>query len=442
MSLRLPSFTRGRPLTEEVTADKLNQMVDAIRQCEVQSGVGYDVTRNAGGTSLTVRPVVLPQGAGVSIDFIGPANSGISHTDGGQVVNPGTSSYGMECKTPTGSYTTAYVHGSYWGEKLRFNTNPTLGSITVEEKYRAASTGVFPDPGDTYRNIGLLVPHQGEVFDQTAVSLTSSYASTCDAITSGNYVAFSKIVTCGQANDFEGSSGTVTGSVYGTTASGGTLCSGTRYIVTATCSGVYASQYYTFTSAGTTAALGAFVTDNITGQVEDQYIGTDPYVPGGVYFYRRTFLLPEAAASATVRVKVRVRLKATSHGRSTINAVKVNGSNVGYTYFETPSTTLQPIEISSGFQAGTNTLEVGVQANNFTSYPTVSFEFLPTTSTIISLNDNNEAAGFSDLTEGQQDLIGLGTPVQVLVGTTVSIYAYKGTGSKTAQASYDFVRDA
>lgn len=442
MALKLPRFQAGRPLTEEVTADKLNQLANAIRQCELNSGVGYDVARGPGGCTLTIRSQAAAGTAGQgSAQIVGPTNSGVSHTNGEELIQPGTASYNFECRTPTGSYVPASVHGSQWGEKLRFNTNPTLGSITVEEKYEAQSTGVFPDPGDTYRSIGLLVPHQGEVFEETAAN-TSSYASTCDAITSGNYVAFSKIVTCGQTNDFEGSSGTVTGSVYGTTASGGTLCSGTRYIVTATCSGVYASQYYTFTSVGTTAAMGSFVTDNIAGQVEGRYIGTDPYVPGGVYFYRRTFLVPEAAASATVTIKVRVRLKGTGRGMSTISAVKVNGSNVGYTYFETPSTTLQPIEISSGFQAGTNTLEVGVQANNFTSYPTVSFEFLPTSAVISAFDGDDQVSDFIDLTEEQMDLIGVGTPVKALNGATAWIWSYKGAGPKNTSDSYDLVREA
>lgn len=441
MSLRLPRFQAGRPVTEEVTADKLNQLVDAIRQCELNSGVGYDVARGSGGSTLTIKSQTIIAGGPGAAQLIGPTNSGISHTNGEELIQPGAASYNFECRTPTGSYVAASVHGQYWGEKLRFNTNPTLGSITIEEKYEAQGTGVSISSDDTYRNIGLLVPHQAEVFDETAAN-TSSYASTCDAITSGNYVAFSKIVTCGQANDFEGSGSSVTGSVYGTTSSGGTLCSGTRYIATATCSGVYATQYYTFTSVGVTAAAGSFVTDNIIGEVQGQYVGTDPYVPGGVYFYRRTFLVPDSAASATVIVKVRIRLKGSSHGQSTINAVKVNGSNVGYAYFETPSTTLQPLEISDGFQAGTNTLEVGVQANNFTSYPTVSFEFLPTSAVVSALDNNDQVSDFIDLTEEQMDLIGQGTPVKALNGATAWIWSYKGTGLKNTSDSYDLIRQA
>lgn len=444
MALKLPRFQAGRPLTEEVTADKLNQLVDAIRQCELNSGVGYDVARGPGGTTLTVKPGVMASAAPGATVILGMTNSGMSHTDA-TVVNPGISSYNFECRTPTGGYTTAYVHGSYSGQKIRFNTNSALGAITIETKFEAHVTGVFTNPDDNYRSVGLLVSHQGEVFESFQNN-TTGYASSCDAFSSGNYVSVggglgNKIITCNHLNDFEGSSGTRTGSLYGTTSSGGTLCSGVRYIVTATCSGVAASYYYTFTSVGVTAAAGSFVTDNIFGAITDAYVGTDSYVPGGVYFYKRTFEIPDNVSPSTVRIKLRLRLKSSGDGKSTINSVRINGANVSYTYFETSSSTIQPIEIAEGFQSGTNTLEIGVYANNFDSYPTVSFEFLPTTSTIISIN-GSDTGSFPDLTAAQQDLIGQGTPVKVKVTGVDKIYTYNGTGSKTSSGSYTYLRDA
>ena len=158
-------------------------------------------------------------------------------------------------------------------------------------------------------------------------------------------------------------------------------------------------------------------------------------MPTGNYSYKRTFDIGSIPASS-VKIRVKIRI-----GQGSFTSVKLNGQNATYSSFETQTSTFVPIEIIDGFISGQNELEVIVSSTSTTIYPSVSFEFLPTTATIVSLDNSNDAAGFDELTDAQQDLIGNGTPVQVLVGTTVSIYAYNGSGSKTASGSYTFLRD-
>lgn len=441
MALRLPRFTPGRPITEEVTAEKLNQIVEAVRQCELAPGVGYDINRGPAGSTLTIRgQTTLSAGGGAAVQIIGPTNSGISHTNAAEILDPGTASYNFESRTPSGEYIPASVHGMYFGTKIRSNTNPSLGAFTEDIRFHAEQTGLGLSDEDTFRNIGLLVSHQGAISEATAAA-TSQYASTCDAITSGNYVSSNRIVNCGEGTYLGGSSRT--GSLYGTTASGGTLCSGVRYIVTTTCQGMSSTQYYTFTEPEfASTAAGSFVIDN-PGATDDQYVGTEALLPTGVYFFRRTFLVPESSASAGVSIRIRVRPKTVgTWGRSTFHSVRVNGTNVGYTYFETPSSGLQPLEISEGFKAGSNTLEIGVTSSDNVSYPTVSFEFLPTTAVIAALDSDDQVGDFIDLTEEQMDLISEGTPVKALSGVTAYIWSYRGEGPKNASDSYDQIRQA
>jgi len=37
-----------------ITADLLNNIIDSIRECQIQSGVGYSFSRTAGGTTLSI----------------------------------------------------------------------------------------------------------------------------------------------------------------------------------------------------------------------------------------------------------------------------------------------------------------------------------------------------------------------------------------------------
>jgi len=39
---------------QPITADLLNNIIDSIRECQIQSGVGYSFSRNAGGTTLSI----------------------------------------------------------------------------------------------------------------------------------------------------------------------------------------------------------------------------------------------------------------------------------------------------------------------------------------------------------------------------------------------------
>ena len=417
MAVRLPRFTSGRPLTDEVTSDKLNQLVDAIRQCELNSGVGYDVNRGPGGTTLTVRPVVLPQGTGAAKDLIGPSNSGISHTDASVVVNPGVESYNFQSKTPTGSYSTAFVHGSTWSNFITYNTGNNKGLVTAERKRIFFSSQVALSSNDLYRRIGLQISHQGDVFNFTANNVTG-HASPCDAVTSGDYRAnnnTSFVGTCNAASDISGSFASTLSLYSAGTGTGQVVCSGTTYYVSATCSGRYAGLYYTFTNVG-----------SAPGNFGD---GGEPILPTGNYSYKRTFDIGSIPASS-VKVRVKIRI-----GLGTFFSVKLNGQNATYTTFEAQTSTFVPIEITDGFISGENQLEVVITSTSTTIYPSVSFEFLPTTATIVTTQ------GFSILTDAQKDLIGNGTPVQVTVGTTSSLYAYDGAGDKGTTASYTFLRD-
>jgi len=416
MSLRLPSFQSGRPLLEQVTAEKLNQLVDAIRQCELNSGVGYDVNKNSGGATLTIRQQGHQYVQGDSAKkLIGPSNSGISHTDAGAVVNPGVESYNFQCKTPTGSYTTAFVHGVTWSSFLTYNTENNKGLVTAEGKRKYISSGVALSTNDLYRRIGLQISHQGDVFNITSNAVTQ-HASFCDAVLSGDYTNFGTFSGTCDAESVVGASPTTELRQFGPgTGPPSYLCSGTTYKVVSTCNGRYAHTFYTFTNAGSSP-----------GNFGD---AGEPILPTGNYSYKRTFDIGSIPASS-VKIRVKIRIS-----QGSFVSVKLNGQNATYSSFETQTSTLVPIEITDGFVSGQNELEVIVSSTSTTIYPSVSFEFLPTTATIES------STGFAALTDAQKDLIGNGTPVQVTVGTTNSLYAYDGAGDKGTTASYTFLRD-
>lgn len=38
-----------------ITADLINNIIDSIRECQIQSGVGYSFSRNSGGTTLSIK---------------------------------------------------------------------------------------------------------------------------------------------------------------------------------------------------------------------------------------------------------------------------------------------------------------------------------------------------------------------------------------------------
>jgi len=60
MSYIPPYFERGKP----IEASKLNTIIDLLRQAIVQPGRGYSVTRNWGGTSLSIIDKSTATGSG------------------------------------------------------------------------------------------------------------------------------------------------------------------------------------------------------------------------------------------------------------------------------------------------------------------------------------------------------------------------------------------
>jgi len=428
MSLKLPVFQSGRPLLEQVTADKLNQLVDAIRQCEVQGGVGYDVNRGPGGATLTIRQQghqYAATGTG-ALKLVGPANSGMSHTDASVVVNPGVESYNFQCKTPTGSYTTAFVHGNTYSSSLTFNTANNKGKNISLTAKRSAQTDGFPlSANDLYRVIGQEATYSGNVEKATANNVTT-HASLCDAITSGDFTVDQLSVDCNSTAVGLGVSGNVFANQMRTTTvpGGHVLCSGVMYVVSQSCFGRYATQYYTFASPA--PAAGARREDTNAGES----------APTGNYTYKRTFDLGNLSSSSVkLRCKIRLSTSPVIFPTQSFVSVKLNGVNASYTNFETQTADYIPMEISDGFVSGVNEIEFVITNSNSGFRPSVSFEFLPTTATI------SAATGFASLTDAQKDLIGDGTPVQVNSVPTSSLHAYNGSGDKGTTASYTFVRN-
>lgn len=431
MSLKLPSFQSGRPLLEQVTADKLNQLVDAIRQCELSSGVGYDVNKGPGGATLTIRQ----QGhqyvqAGPTKALVGPANSGMSHTDASVVVNPGVESYNFQCKTPTGSYTTAFVHGVTFSNYLTFNTANNLGkNITLVAK-RISVTFSFLSSDDLVRRVGPLSTYQGDVEKATMNNVTA-HASQCAALASGDYVYQISLNAAGEwwsgdCNSSANGAGVVNPGTslfkYVTTSGTGVYdCSGTKYLVSTSCTGgKIANKYYTFTSDGN--ASGSFREDTNFGEA----------APTGNYSYKRTFDIGSLSPSS---VKLRCKVRLGSGPTQSFLSVKINGANATYTNFEAQTSTYIPMEITDGFVAGQNEIEFVISNSSSLYRPSVSFEFLPTSATI------SAATGFASLTDAQKDLVGNGTPVQVNSVPTSSLHAYNGSGDKGVTASYTFLRN-
>ena len=401
--------------------------MDAIRQCELNSGVGYDVNKNSGGATLTIRQQGHQYVQGDSAKkLIGPVNSGMSHTDASVVVNPGVESYNFQCKTPTGSYTTAFVHGENRGTSGTYSTSSNHKVKTLQTYAVRSQTGIVTTSTDTYRRIGLL-----SLFQATAYTLTTGdttkYASECESIIDQGKTHPSTVLD-GQRFVFEGSANfngvqsINSYSIYGTTAgSNQTICSGTTYYIQSQPAvNAHLNRFYYSESASFDCAGNFFRNTGNTSETS---------FPSGNYSFKRIFNLGSiSSSSAKIRVKIRI-------GQGSFVSVKLNGQNATYSSFETQTSTLVPIEITDGFIGGQNELEVIVSSTSSTIYPSVSFEFLPTTATIVTTQ------GFSILTDAQKDLIGDGTPVQVTVGTTNSLYAYDGSGDKGTTASYTFLRD-
>lgn len=52
-----------------ITADLLNNIIDSIRECQINSGVGYSFSRNAGGTTLSIQKSVARGGEAIELTY-------------------------------------------------------------------------------------------------------------------------------------------------------------------------------------------------------------------------------------------------------------------------------------------------------------------------------------------------------------------------------------
>ena len=51
---KLPRFKAGQPLLDQVTAERLNDILAMIEACRLQNGVGYMLNRSPNGTTFSV----------------------------------------------------------------------------------------------------------------------------------------------------------------------------------------------------------------------------------------------------------------------------------------------------------------------------------------------------------------------------------------------------
>ena len=49
----LPRFQSGKPLDEQITAERMNALVDAINENRLNQGDGVRITRNNGNTTIS-----------------------------------------------------------------------------------------------------------------------------------------------------------------------------------------------------------------------------------------------------------------------------------------------------------------------------------------------------------------------------------------------------
>ena len=430
MALRLPKFQAGRPILEELTAEKLNQVVDAIRQCEINSGVGYDVTRGPGGTSLAIKQptAVMPvELAGAKL--IGPTSSGLSHLTNEDIA-AGQGTYNFETRTESGDYQASRVHGPNFATSNAYNLANNCGAISGAF-LQALNTVSIPTLAGKYAAIGLLSQYQGDV-----VNISSNTVTPCvDCVSAGDILPIGSI---GPQPTINGVAiGGVGGSAFteyfssppGIAVLG---CGGTTVYGRNAGSGYRAVNFWTI--LGVFSAAGSFVRDNGA-------LNPEPLIPVSNYYYKRTFDLGDINPSgASVKVRVRTSVNAST----VLNAVLLNGQAVSFSYFETQTSNTYPILITAPMQKGTNTIEFVFNHNTANRHATASFEFLPTTALIVSKNGDgaDDIGSLRDLTEAQADLVGLGTPVQAVEGGNQYIFSYSGTGDKRTSSSYERLREA
>lgn len=71
---------------QPITADMINNIIDSIRECQIQSGVGYGFSRNAGGTTLTIKNQAITQQAQTNTWDICPFTPTISSSTSGTII--------------------------------------------------------------------------------------------------------------------------------------------------------------------------------------------------------------------------------------------------------------------------------------------------------------------------------------------------------------------
>lgn len=379
MSLRLPRFQSGRPLLEEVTADKLNQMVDAIRQCEINSGVGYDVTRGPGGATLTIRQDrgVMPITSGAPY-VVGPVNTGIDASGG--LISAGTTAYNWTVKKPGSStFDPIYVFGEN-NFDYHYNTTSCSSSGYIYDQF---DSGINLESTDVARTCGLMTSYQGTIYSHETVS--------CDNDPLNTYTD---------------------------------VCNNNTYDISA-----YRSQVSSF------SAVGAF------GLVSDGCNFTA--TTGNYTFRCTFNIGSITPSLLKIRFRLRVHTPTSGSTGTVLNILlnNVSISYAPSGTFSTDSGFTETREISSGLKANENTLDFVISHTNNLYWPGIKCQFEPTTYTIVS-KDGAVTGGFANLTTAQQDLLGQGTPVQVKISGVDKIYSYNGTGSKTSSGSYAYIRDA
>lgn len=102
---------KGQP----ITADLLNNIIDSIRECQLQSGAGYSFNRGAGGTTLSIN-VARQQGVATAIEVC-PFDVATSVSGGQLLIKVGVG-------TLNGIYATNYA------DCLSFDSTPLTTSTT------------------------------------------------------------------------------------------------------------------------------------------------------------------------------------------------------------------------------------------------------------------------------------------------------------------------
>ena len=400
MALRLPKFQAGRPILEELTAEKLNQMVDAIRQCEISSGVGYDVTRGPGGTSLAIRQDKGSSTSKIGAAYVvGPPVTGIGND--GLPIAPGLPTPAWSIRRPNSDvFEPIYVFGQY----NHFLEEIAVSCSSLSFEYVRYDSGVTISESDKVRFVGLMADYQGQIHDYWNSNGNKEFCP-CDP-RSPNYNEDDP-VDC--------------------SVPGNSTC---NYISN---NGTQQDINQKWNPGQSYSAAGAF------GYLADTcYSETGNTAP---HVFRCTFDLGSINPSM---VKLRFRLRPFD---GLVTAIQLNSAAALYTPSGTFSTNAgfnETREISEGFIDGINTFDIYSNASYNGYHPGIACQFEPTTALIVSKTGDGADAigGLSDLTEAQQDLIGLGTPVKALNGNDPYIWSYKGTGSKTSSSSYNELRPA